>query len=95
MNVLIFNPDSTVGLADFNNPKSDYIGKFNPKLLKEWAELILDTFGDDYVYLAVHKNLDPMVTARVLTAADEYGDPLQVAVCGMEDEDEIKAGGRG
>lgn len=94
MNVLTPNPDSTVGLTDFNNPKSDYIGKFNPVLLKEWVEMILDTFGDDYVYLAVHKSEDPTVTARVLTAADEYGDPLQVAVCGMEDDDEIKKGGK-
>ena len=90
------NSTNTVGLVDMNNPKEDFIMTVNPLLLKHWAEMVMENFaGEDCVYLSVHKNHDPMVTARVLCAAAEHGEELQVVVCGTDNDDVVKKGGRG
>ena len=87
------NATNTVGLVDSYNPKEDFIGEFDPVLLKQWVDLITDTFSaEDVVYLSIHKSTDPMNTARVLSAAAEYGDELQVMVCGVDNDDVIKKG---
>lgn len=88
------NATNTIGLIDMHNPKEDFIMTAEPHLLKQWAEMVLEQFeGDDCVYLSVHKNHDPMVTARVLCAASEHGDELQVVLCGTDNDDVVKKGG--
>lgn len=88
------NATNTVGLVDMHNPKEDFIMSVNPLLLKQWADMVLEHFaGENHVYLSVHKNRDPMVTAKVLCAASEYGDELQVALCGTDNDDVVKKKG--
>jgi hypothetical protein len=88
------NSTNTVGLVDSYNPKEDFVGEFDPVLLKQWAELVVETFtGEDVVYLSVHKNPDPMNTTRVLSASIEHGDEIQVMVCGTDCDDVVKKGG--
>lgn len=89
------NATNTVGLVDTNNPKADFIGEFNPLLLKQWVDMLMEHMGDeDVVYLAVHKSEDPMITSRVLSAAVEHGDEIQVMVVGTDCDDVAKPGGR-
>ena len=88
------NQSNTVGLVDMNNPKDHFIGEFDPNLLKMWAEQVAEIFaGEDCVYLSIHKHEDLMNTARVLSAASEYGDSIQVVVCGLDCDDVVKKGG--
>jgi hypothetical protein len=87
------NQSNTIGLVDMNNPKSHFIGEFDPTLLKMWAEQVAETFaGEDCVYLSIHKHEDRMNTARILAAAAEHGDSIQVVVCGVDCDDVVKKG---
>ena len=82
------NSTNTVGLVRTGNPKPDFIGEFTPALIKEWAdEIVLHMGEEDVVYLSVHKNPDPTVSARTLCAAAEHGGEVQVMVCGVECND--------
>ena len=93
MTPLSINASNTVGLVDMSNPKEDFIGEFDPVLLKQWAERVLENFaGEDVVYLSIHKNSDSMITARCLAASIEHGDEVQVIVCGADCDDVIKKG---
>ena len=88
MTPLFTNTTNTVGLVDMNNPKDHFIGEFSPLLLKQWADMVLENFPDeDVVYLAIHPNQDPMVTTKVLSAASEHGDEIQVVVGGTDCDD--------
>lgn len=90
------NPSNTVGLVKFYNPKENFIMEISPLLLKQWADMVFDEFTfESVVYLSVHKSEDPMTTARCLSASKEYGDETQVSVCGPDNDDVIKPGGRG
>lgn len=92
---ILTNATNTVGLVDMDNPKPDFIGEFDPLLLKQWADMVYEQFGNDVVYLAIHKSKDPMNTARCLSAASEHGDSIQAMVCGVDCDDVIKPGGKG
>ncbi len=80
------NDARTVGLCTGFIPKSEYIGKFSPIYLKEWAEQILADFGDKQVYMYCHKSEDPTVSATMLAATDddEGRDVLYMCVVGCE-----------
>lgn len=92
---IIQNPSQTVGLMDGDNPKEDFHGTFNPLLLKEWIESIIEHFGsDDSVCIAFHSknspcSADPNCTAVMLAASTEVCDSLQVCVCGYNNDDEL------
>ena len=91
MTPLFTNTTNTVGLVDMNNPKDHFIGEFSPLLLKQWADMVYENFqNEDVVYLAIHPNQDPMNTAKVLAAAAEHGDEIQVVVCGTDCNDVVK-----
>ena len=90
MNVLQSNPKHTVGIVNGTNPISDYIGKYNPVLLKEWLELVIENFGSEPVYLSSHKSIDPDNSAHILSVSDEYCDEVQVCVTGLEHDIKLK-----
>jgi hypothetical protein len=80
------NASNTVGLVDMNNPKDNFIGEFSPLLIKQWADMVCENFvGEDVVYLAIHKH--PVKSYRILSAASEHGDEIQVVVCGTDCDD--------
>jgi len=88
------NATNTVGLVDMHNPCEHFIGEFEPKLLLAWAQQVAEMYaGEDCVYLSIHPSEDLMVTAKVLAAASEYGESLQVAVCGTDCDDVVKKKG--
>lgn len=88
LNIILSNPSRTVGLVIMNNPKSDIIAEVNTLLLKQWAEMVHEQFGnEEVVYIAMHRHTDPKNTARILTASAEHGDELQVIVCGTDCDD--------
>jgi uncharacterized membrane protein len=87
------NATGTVGLVEMNNPKSHFMMEVNPVLLKQWADAVMENLGtEDVVYLSVHRHTDPMNTARILSASAEYGDEIQVVVCGTDCDDVVKRG---
>jgi hypothetical protein len=93
MTPLSINASNTIGLVDMHNPHEDFVMEIDPSLLKAWADMVADNFtGEDVVYLAVHKLDDPMQTARCLSASAEYGDEIQVMVCGTDCDDVVKKG---
>lgn len=86
--VLIANASNTVGLIMAYNPKQDFVAEVNPLLLKQWAEMVYEQFGEeDVVYVSVHRHPDVLNTARQISAASEYGDDLRVVVCGTDCND--------
>jgi len=86
LTVLSHNPDKTVGLCEGDNPKSFYIGAFNPLLLKEWIDLVLETYGpDNIIFLSQHPSAE--CTGVALCAASEYCDSLQVVVTGLDNNE--------
>lgn len=90
------NPTHTVGIVSMYNPKESFVAAVNPLLLKQWADLVYEEFpDDDVVYISVHKHPDPMNTTRHLSATEEYGDELQVMLCGCDCDDVVKKGGKG
>lgn len=85
---LDINITQSVGLVDFYNPKDHFIGEFDPKLLKQWMDKIMEYFQDeDVVYLAIHPSCDPLKTAKILSASSEHGDSIQVVICGTDCDD--------
>jgi hypothetical protein len=85
------NPSKTVFVLQADNPTSDFIGQFSPSILKEWAESILESFGDeDAVYLYSHSSGNEETTARYLSASMEHGGELQVCCAGVDNDDVIK-----
>ena len=80
------NKLGTVGICEgYNNP-ADFCGKFNAGLLKEWVELIMQTFGEDAdVYLYSHYHMEN--SARALSATPIHGDEFQVAIAGIKTDD--------
>lgn len=93
--IILSNASNTVGLISMHNPKDHFIAEINPLLLKQWAEMVYEQFPDeDVVYISLHAHPDPMNTARHLAAAAEYGDELQVMVCGCDCDDVVKKGGK-
>lgn len=92
MKVLSINQNHTVGLCDAPNSKSDFVGYFNPVLLKEWITEIINQFGTEPVYLYSHKSSDVNITARNLAAADEPVGELQVCVTGIDYNNEEMKG---
>ena len=90
---ILTNPARTVGLCSGYIRKSDFIGKFRPGELKEWAEWIIEHFGTDqqvYVSLSESKNEDN--TAKMLSACPEYGEPDEMYICvvGCDNADVIE-----
>jgi len=91
--VLTKNDTATVGVIKSYNPKEDFVMEVKPSLLKEWAGEIITHLGtEDVIYLSVHRHTDPMNTARILSASAEYGDEIQVVVCGTDCDDVVKRG---
>lgn len=90
--ILESNITQTVGLIDAYNPKDHFIGEFDPVLLLEWAQKVLDTYGpDDAVYIALHPSKDPNNnTSRFLAASAEHGDSIQVMLAGVDCDDVLK-----
>ena len=83
------NPTGTVFMVQQDNPKADFAGQFRPSLLKEWAEEVLQNFGDeDVVYLYIHPSGNPD-TARFVSASMEHGAELQICVAGVDNDDVI------
>ena len=90
------NPTGTVGIISMYNPKDAFIAEVNPLLLKQWAELVYEQFQfDDVVYISLHKHPDSMNTVRHLSATEEFGDEVQVVLCGTDCDDVVKKGGVG
>jgi hypothetical protein len=91
MDPISVNETNTVGVACGYNNISDFCGKFDTRILKEWLDKVLETYGDSEVYLYSHLNSDPKVSARALTASDEYDtDIIQVGCAGLNFEPEPK-----
>jgi hypothetical protein len=91
INIILSNPSNTVGLIDMHNPKPDFILEVDPLLLKQWADMVHEQFGgEDVVYISVHNHPDPANTTRHMSASAEYGDSLQVVVCGTDCDDVVK-----
>lgn len=90
--VILTNASHTVGLVMMYNPKDKFVAEVNPLLLKQWAEMVHEQFcKEDVVYLAIHDHPDPNNTTKHISASAEYGDELQVVLCGT-DCDDIKVG---
>ena len=88
MNIILKNESGTVGLVDMHNPKDRFVMEVDPFLLKQWAEMVHEQFaGEDVVYLSIHPHKDPANTTKHLSASAEYGDSLQVIVCGTDCDD--------
>jgi len=94
MKIISSNPNGTIAFFEHENPLSHHLctSTFKPSLLKEWAELILSTFGDELVFLSMHPKLpEPGQSiddvAMLLSAAMEKGDELQIGVIGTEQKE--------
>lgn len=93
LTIILQNESGTVGLVNIANPKEAFVAEVDPLLLKQWAEMVYEQFPDeDAVYISVHKHADPHNTTRHLSAASEYGDELQVLLCGTDCDDVVKGG---
>jgi len=91
INIILSNESKTVGLIDMYNPKEHFILEVDPLLLKQWGEMVYEQFqGEDVVYISVHPHPDKMNTTKHMSAAAEYGDSLQVVVCGTDCDDVVK-----
>ena len=82
------NPDESVGVVIMPNPLDHRIGIYKATRLLEWAETIVQNFGDVNVYVSVHpRPTDPnhpeVVRHPTLAAAMEDGDDVLVVVAGM------------
>ena len=88
------NTGRTVGLCTGSIPASKLVGKFSAKLLKEWAEQLVDTFtsetGEDQIYLYIQESEDNTTSAKCLAASEVPDDELFVCVVGWEEEEDIK-----
>ena len=84
--LLSSNPDKTVFVASAENNKEDFIGQFNPYLLKEWVERIIEAHGDEVVYLYSHR-ASVTTTAKFLSASLEHGGEKQVCCAGVDNDD--------
>jgi len=88
---LTTNPTKTVFMVQVDNPTSDFVGQFSPSVLKEWADQVLEKFGDeDVIYLYSHPSGEPTNTARYLSASMEHGGELQVCCAGVDNDDVLK-----
>jgi hypothetical protein len=82
MNVAHSNTACTVGIVTSLDTPPDYVGTFTPKYLREWAQLLCDTYGEDAeVRVDLH-------TCRfkkcVSIAASDDGEEPYVMVVGHE-----------
>ena len=80
------NPSETVAVVIMPNPLDHHIGLYKSSRLKEWADMIVATFGNDMdVYLSAHPrlaNTDGNTASPTLAAAMEDGDDVLVVVAG-------------
>ncbi len=76
-----YNTEQTIALCTGYNNKADFIGLFNPKMLRDFAQTILDNFGEEPVYMYSHYSKS--CTARALSASQTYGDEIQIGLSGM------------
>jgi hypothetical protein len=83
--VTFFNTEKTIAFCTGYCNKADCIGKFNPKMLRDFAQVILDNFGEEPVYLYSHYSTT--CTARALSATVEFGDDMQIGLAGIETGD--------
>ena len=84
MKTISSNKSNTVGVCDGTNPKSDFIGYFESKLLLEWVQKLIETYGEIPVYLYSHHSSDKGDTSRLLSATELPGDEIQVCVAGIQ-----------
>ena len=82
MNAAQANPERTVGIVTGTDTPPHYVGTFTPKYLLEWAQMLVDTYGEDTkVRVDLH-------TCRfkncVSMAASDDGDEPYVMVVGHE-----------
>ena len=89
---IITNESGTVGLCSGYIPKSDFVGKFRPSILKEWIESLLSNCGDEQIYLYAHASSNPDVSGTMLAASMEHGnfDEIYICVVGCDNEDVLE-----
>ena len=81
------NPDESVGVVIMPNSLDHRIGIYKSTRLLEWAETIVQNFGDVDVFVSAHPRIPDAkhgaMPSPTLAAAMEDGDDVLVVVAGM------------
>jgi hypothetical protein len=80
------SPKNLIAICDGKGNNPIFVGCFNPILLRNWAQHIVDNFGEDTVFLYSSKGSLDGKPVRALTAAIGPDDALFIAVPGITRE---------
>ena len=84
MQIIESTPDHTVGLCcDVTIPESNHIGVYSPKYLLEWAQKLVEMYGEEKVQVMWHQS--DAVKAKALVASDDGDNPYVIVTSWMED----------